>query len=696
MSNRIIFLRHGLTEGNLKGWYYGATDLPLTEQGKDALGRMASAGLYPDLPEHAQCFTTGLVRTDQTLEIAFGRTADDTIPALQEMKFGDYECRNYREMMDDPIFLSWGYDTTGEVAFPGGGESRLGFAKRIEEGLAQLLERHHQMARAAEEQGQDAVTVMVCHGGTITAAMDYLFPQTYGNQWDWMPDPGFGYIVTWTEEKPSGYEPIQKQEENPMEIKRVEDKNWPEYQVYLVAGPDPAGEEAGVPDVSALRLAGFEEGGTLDLPDRRTCYISVKDGSTFQLRIGAARAAKALWSHQITTLKISVAGSGTEGLSKVELASALTEGWLLGSYRFDQYKSEQKACTLETVFLDVAAEEEQVQKAIDKAIGEAVALTGAVNRTRDIVNQIPQTYTPRRMAEDAATVAGSYGTVSCQVYGKEDLEKEQMGAFLAVNQSSPHAPRMIHLTYTPAGESKGTIAFVGKGLTYDSGGLSLKSNPYTMKSDKAGAAAVLGIVQAAAELKLPLTVHGVLGCTENMIGSDAYKPDDVVVSRSSVTIEINNTDAEGRLVLADCLSWTQDHIKPDQIIDLATLTGACVTALGEYTTGVLGNSWDLQMAYKKAAEQSGERYSALEFNDMLRDLLKSKVADVRNSTPGKPGGAITAGLFLDKFIQEGYKDKWLHLDIAGPAFVDHDWECEPAGGSGAGVRGCVYYLRSLA
>ena len=169
----------------------------------------------------------------------------------------------------------------------------------------------------------------------------------------------------------------------------------------------------------------------------------------------------------------------------------------------------------------------------------------------------------------------------------------------------------------------------------------------------------------------------------------------VLISRSGVTIEVRNTDAEGRLVLADCLDFAQD-LEPDILIDLATLTGACVVGLGEYTSGILGNNEELKKEFKKYAEESGEFYTILEFNDYLRDLIKSNIADISNSASSRYGGSITAGLFLDKFIRKEYKDKWMHLDIAGPAYLEKDWGYNSFGASGAGVRACLYYLFKIA
>lgn len=217
----------------------------------------------------------------------------------------------------------------------------------------------------------------------------------------------------------------------------------------------------------------------------------------------------------------------------------------------------------------------------------------------------------------------------------------------------------------------------------------------TMKSDKSGAAAAMAIVKGAAELELPFEIHAILGATENMIGGNSYKPDDVLISRSGVTIEVRNTDAEGRLVLADCLDFAQD-LEPDILIDLATLTGACMVGLGEYTSGILGNNEELKKEFKKYAEESGEFYTILEFNDYLRDLIKSNIADISNAASSRYGGSITAGLFLDKFIRKEYKDKWMHLDIAGPAYLEKDWGYNSFGASGAGVRACLYYLFKIA
>lgn len=444
----------------------------------------------------------------------------------------------------------------------------------------------------------------------------------------------------------------------------------------------------GMPDQEALALAGFKDGSVQDLPSVKRVYVSIKDMSPESLRVGISKAVGALKDHKIETLRL----PHLKASFRDDIEGALTaiaEGFVLSNYSFDKYKKEKKTRNLREVFVSVSGTD---QPTAMRALEKGKLLAEATNYVRDIGNEFPQVYTSVDMTADAESLALKYTNVSCEHFGRDYLKKQGMNAFLAVNQSSPYGPALIHLTYKPREESKGKICFVGKGLTYDSGGISLKSNPYNMKSDKCGAAAALGIIKAAVDLDLPYEIHSVLGVTENMVGANAYKPDDILIAKNGVSIEVNNTDAEGRLVLADCLVWAQEEIKPDMIIDMATLTGACVVGLGGYTTGVMGNNYDLQVEFKKKAQESGELYTVLEFNDPLRKLIESKVADVRNSVPGGTGGAITAALFLDRFIKDEYKDKWLHLDIAGPAFDNDGWGYNPPGATGAAVRGCIYYL----
>lgn len=434
------------------------------------------------------------------------------------------------------------------------------------------------------------------------------------------------------------------------------------------------------------------EGICLDLANRKL-FIELKSLCYEDIRLAFSIAYKNLEKLNIKSLKTpSIVGECTE-----RSFASLVEGTLFGAYKFDKYKSDKKESNLEKIII---SKDELSGKKID--LGEAdlglkrgEILANATNFAKDIVNEIPEIYTPLRMAEDAQDLAKKNKNITCKVYDEKFLAKEKMNAFLAVNRASIHPPRLIHLSYK-AKNARKRIVFVGKGLTYDSGGLSLKPSDYmlTMKADKSGAAAAMAIMKAVSELNLELEVHCILGAAENMVGGNAYKPDDVLISREGVSIEVRNTDAEGRLVLADCLSFAQD-LKPDLLIDIATLTGACIVGLGEFTTGIMGNNEELQNEFYLSSKKSGEYATVLHFNPHLRELIKSNIADVSNSASSRYGGALTAGIFLDRFIREEYKDKWLHLDIAGPAYVEKAWGYTSFGAGGAGVRICVNFLMHL-
>lgn len=450
-----------------------------------------------------------------------------------------------------------------------------------------------------------------------------------------------------------------------------------------------------VTDLADFELHSYKGDKLLNLPSKRKVYVGIKELTPNSIRLASALAFNAIKELNITSAKIA---SYSGDCTKISF-QAIAEGFLLANYKFDRYKSEKKDIKIEKII--ISTEDYNSKKiAIDEAqigLDHARIISEATNFVRDIVNETPEIYTPQKMVQDAKDFCLSSANIECVVHDEHYLKSQNMNAFLAVNRASVHPPRLIHLKYTPKNSIK-RIVFVGKGLTYDSGGLSLKPADYmvTMKSDKSGAAAAMGIIKAAAKMELPFEIHAVLGATENMIGGNAYKPDDVLITRSGITVEVKNTDAEGRLVLADCLDWVQSELEPELLIDMATLTGACVVGLGEYTSGVMGNSYELQSEFKDFASKSGEYLTILEFNDHLRELIKSDIADISNISSSRYGGAITAGIFLDKFIKDEYKDKWLHLDIAGPAYVGKAWGCNPTGASGAGVRACLYYLQKLA
>ncbi len=371
---------------------------------------------------------------------------------------------------------------------------------------------------------------------------------------------------------------------------------------------------------------------------------------------------------------------------------ALVEGASLGSYTFDKYKS-KKAKKIKQK-LNICLEE--VSKDLEKTFKESIEIAKAVNKTRDMVNTIPADFYPKVMAKEAKKIAKK-SNLKYVVYGEDYLEEQGMNSMNSVGRASIHESKLIHLTYKPKNAKK-KIVLIGKGLTYDSGGLSLKPADFmvTMKSDKSGGCAVLGIMSVISKLGLDIEVHGIVGAVENMIGGDAFKPDDVLKAKNGKTIEVRNTDAEGRLVLADCLCYAQDEIKDiDYIFDYATLTGACVVGVGEYTTGIMGNNEKLKEEVVSKAIASGEYAASLPFNRYLKKTIKSEIADISNIASTRYGGAITAGMFLDNFIYDENKEKWIHFDIAGPAYVEKAWGYNPCGGSGAGVRMTLEFLKNL-
>jgi leucyl aminopeptidase len=372
----------------------------------------------------------------------------------------------------------------------------------------------------------------------------------------------------------------------------------------------------------------------------------------------------------------------------------LIEGVVLGSYRFEAYKSEPKPSKLtEVIFSDENNDgSSNVLEDLEAILKQTLVIAKATNYVRSLVNQTPDDMTPQQMAVTADTLARN-NNLECTLLDVNGLAAEKMNAMLSVGRGSAHPPRLIHLAYKPE-NPKRVITLVGKGLTYDSGGLSLKgaASMVTMKMDKAGGCAVMGIIKAVSELKLDIEVHAFVGAVENMISGNAYKPDDVLRAKNGKTIEVRNTDAEGRLVLADVLGYAQEKVKADYIFDYATLTGACMVALGPYTTGVMGHNEALKQEWLSAAETSGEYCGILPFNRHLKKLIKSDLADVCNVSSKPYGGAISAALFLDNFIDENMKEKWLHFDIAGSAYTESAWDVHTYGGTGAGVRMTLNWL----
>jgi leucyl aminopeptidase len=375
-----------------------------------------------------------------------------------------------------------------------------------------------------------------------------------------------------------------------------------------------------------------------------------------------------------------------------EAAVALAEGVLLGTYRFDRYRSEPRPGRRHLRELRVAvgaASARDVEAGL--AFGEVTA--SATNFARDLVNEPSGALPPARLAEIAGEAAAESG-LGIKVLGPEELRAMGMGGILGVAQGSHNPPRLVELSYRPEEKPSRRVALIGKGITFDSGGLSLKTSEgmETMKSDMAGAAAVLAALRALPELNPRVGVTGLLGLAENMPGGGAIRPGDVLRIHNGKTVEVRNTDAEGRLVLADALAYASAMEGLHAAIDLATLTGACVVALGPLATGVMGNDTALVEDLLRAAERAGEKMWPLPLYPEYREHIRSDVADIKN-TGIRYGGALTAALFLSEFVRPGLP--WAHLDIAGPAFGDKEYSYQKKGGSGAGVRTLLRYLLDL-
>jgi leucyl aminopeptidase len=366
------------------------------------------------------------------------------------------------------------------------------------------------------------------------------------------------------------------------------------------------------------------------------------------------------------------------GLEPDAAAQAVTEGILLGSYEYLDLKSKPTPSALSRV--EVAGLGKGARAGVDR--GRVIA--DAVRATRDLVNEPGGSMTAKRLAR-AARRLGKAAGFDVTVLGRKEIAKAGLGGLLGVNRGSEQPPRFIELHWKPAdGEARGTVALVGKGITFDTGGMSMKTaaGMMTMKNDMAGAAAVLGAFAAIARLRPSVEVRGYIPATDNMTGGDATRPGDVLRIRNGKTIEVLNTDAEGRLILADALSVASEA-KPDAIIDLATLTGACVTALGSKIAGVMGNDDAWLGQVEAAAASTGEQVWRLPLPPEYRKQVDSGVADMKNVGNGQ-AGALVAGLILSEFVGDGIP--WAHLDIAGPAFTDADDGDVTRGATGYGVR----------
>ncbi len=348
---------------------------------------------------------------------------------------------------------------------------------------------------------------------------------------------------------------------------------------------------------------------------------------------------------------------------------------MIADYAFDKFKSEKAHHLDEVIFSGISEGE----------LREGILFGEAMKFTRDLANTPAQIATPAKLAEIAQQIDG----IETRIYDKQEIEQMGMGAYLAVGQGSANPPKFIHMKYYGPNPRK-RIAIIGKGICFDSGGLDLKpaSSMLTMKDDMSGAACVLGVMAAIAKLRPEIEVHGIIAACENMPSGSSYKPGDILIAKNGKTIEVDNTDAEGRLTLADALCYACD-LGVDEVIDIATLTGACVVALGTITSGIMGNNKELISNLIHTAEYSGEKFWELPMFKEYFNSLKSDIADMKN-TGARQGGAMAAGLFLKEFVSDNVK--WAHIDIAGTAYLEKPQGEFIAGATGAGVRTLLNYI----
>jgi len=386
------------------------------------------------------------------------------------------------------------------------------------------------------------------------------------------------------------------------------------------------------------------------------------------------------------------------GISDIKI-QALIDGLLLGGYDFTKYQSKTKKLKLQNIYIanqnykDIELSYEDIKSKIDTNI----KINININLSRDMINSVAQDTTPIKISNWIQEELKNTN-IECIIKDDKYIQKE-LPAFYDISKGSINKPRLVHLKYNENKGYKKTV-LIGKGVTFDTGGISLKPSAYMydMRLDKAGAITIFGIIKAINDLKLPIEIHAMLGFSENMISNNAYKPGDVIKTRSGKTIEIMNTDAEGRILLADLFEYAQDKIKKiDYIFDYATLTGSVEGAIGQYSAGLIGHNSKLKNAIIKVSKKVDEWYVDLPFNRYFFDSsYKSAIADFTNTpTSSIGGGTIMGGIFIDNFLKKKYKKKWLHIDIACVSFIKNSWKYHEFGATGFGVKSSVYLIKRL-
>lgn len=423
------------------------------------------------------------------------------------------------------------------------------------------------------------------------------------------------------------------------------------------------------------------------LPAERLLLVGLgkkKEFTPERLRQAAGNAVQALRSARVASFS-SALHLATDLPQAVESAAV---GMLLASYSFDLYKTKEKEQRFVFEALTVLVGSEAEAAAQRPALERSGILCEGVKLARDLVSHPGNVVTPEFLAQTAREIADRNG-LECRVYEQDELEQMGMNALLGVGKGAAVSPRLIVLQYR--GGKGRPVVLVGKGITFDSGGISIKpgAGMEEMKTDMAGSAAVLGTMETAARLRLPVNLVGIVPTAENLPDGNAFKPGDVLTSASGTTIEITNTDAEGRLILCDALHYGL-QFKPAAMVDLATLTGACVVALGHEASGLMGNDQRLIDALKRAGEETGERVWQMPLWEEYGEVMKSDIADLKNAG-SRDGGSISAAWFLKQFVGD---TRWAHLDIAGTAWTDKARPYAPKGATGVGVRLLIEFLKA--
>jgi leucyl aminopeptidase len=417
---------------------------------------------------------------------------------------------------------------------------------------------------------------------------------------------------------------------------------------------------------------------------KRILLVGLGKLSTADVRKAAGTAVRFAKPRKLRELTIAV----PEGLDLAAAARAVVEGAYVGDFDPDTYRSDRKDQSIEQLNILGSG------PAVEAGVRDGVILGEAQNFTRTLVNEPSNVLTPTVLGERAAAMCSQFG-LKCEVFGADKLKELRMGAFWGVTKGSQEPPALIVMTYEPKGAAKAPVlGLVGKGITFDTGGISIKpaDGMEKMKYDMAGGAAMIGAMQAIAQLKPAVKVIGIVCAAENMPSGSAMKPGDVQIAMSGKSIEIINTDAEGRLVLADGLAYAR-QLGATHLIDAATLTGACVVALGMINAGVFSNDEETYRHFTDALQTSGERFWRLPVEDDYRDQIKSNIADIMNTGGSRWGGAISAAMFLKEFVDD---TPWIHLDIAGVAWSEEQKPWMAKGPSGIAVRTITEWVRTYA